>query len=87
MVQWHTKYLPVKNPVENPSGWKFPYQGDDWPEKEDWYWVWAGSDNKYHPEPYRSTPAKNAWWSNREQEFLAIVGDVYAWRKAVVMPH
>lgn len=80
-MKWFPKYKPVKNPVENKRGWKFPYGADDWPETEDWYWVWAGNDRR--PEPYRSTPAKTAWWDNSKQRFLAINGDVLAWRRAV----
>ena len=82
-MAWHTKYVPVTNPFEDKKGWKFPYNGDDWPKTDDWYWVWAGGKN--HPEPYPSTPPKTAWWDGSKQRFLAIEGDVYAWRKAVVV--
>lgn len=81
MSKWHVEYEPVKNPHEDKRGWKFPYGGDDWPEEEDWYWVWAGS--KYHPEPYPSTPPQKAWWCSKQARFLAVEGDVIAWRKAV----
>ena len=81
-MKWFPEYIPVKNPAEDKKGWNYPYNGDDWPEKNDWYWVWAGSKN--HPEPYNSTLPKRAWWDNNKQRFLAIEGDVYAWRIAKV---
>jgi len=83
-MKLHTEYIPVKNPAEDKKGWKFPYGGDAWPKKDDWYWVWTASNPKYHPEPYPSTPARKAWWDSHKGRFLAIEGDVYAWRKAVV---
>ena len=81
-MAWHVNYIPVMNPVEDKKGWKFPYNGDDWPSTDGWYWVWAG--RKTHPEPYPSTPPKKAWWDGSKQRFLVIDGDVYAWRKAIV---
>ena len=84
-MKWHIEYEPVKNPAEDKKGWKFPYNGDDWPEKDGWYWVWAASNPSYHPEPYHSTPAKEAWWDSSKDRFLAVAGDVYAWRKAIVI--
>ncbi len=77
MIQWFTKYKPVKNPVEDPRGWKRPYQGDDWPTKDGWYWVWEGRGN--------IQPAVTGYWSSKEQRFFARP-DAVAWRKAEVIP-
>jgi hypothetical protein len=83
-MRWHVEYEPVSNPVEDKKGWAFPYNGDEWPGKEGWYWIWTASNPEHHPEPYPSTPAQKAWWDNDRCRFLAVKGDVYAWRKAVV---
>lgn len=82
-MKWFPDYEPVKNPVEDKRGWNFPYNGDDWPEEDDWYWIWAG--NERTPEPYPSTPPRRAWWNAAKQSFSAVTADVLAWRKAVVV--
>jgi hypothetical protein len=83
MTVWFPEYVSVKNPEEDRRGWRFPFAGDDWPETDDWYWVWAGGKN--HPAPRPSTPPKIAWWDGSKQRFLAMEGDVYAWRKTEVI--
>lgn len=84
MTKWFPEYIPVKNPAENKKGWVFPYSGGEWPEKEDWYWVWASKEKGGAPS--RISPTKRAWWDKKKGRFLAVEGDVYAWRKAVVYP-
>lgn len=79
--RWFTEYQPVQSPAESKKGWNFPYGGGDWPETDDWYWVWAGKKDR-PPSPTFTLP-KAAWWSSKEQRFLAMDGDVYAWRKAM----
>jgi hypothetical protein len=81
-MKWHTEYLPVKSPTDNKRGWKFPYNGDDWPEADGWYWVWAGTRNNPAPSPHFTTPSI-AWWDSAKGRFLAQEGDVYAWRKSI----
>ena len=73
-------YVPVKTPFEDKMGWKYPYSGDNWPTKDDWYWVWTGSKN--NPSPTLFTLPKIRWWSGKNQRFLATDVDVYAWRRA-----
>jgi len=86
MTQWFTQYVPVKNPAEDKRGWNYPFQGDDWPAVTGWYWVWAGPDYEYHPEPYPSTPPVIARWDDKKQQFF-VKGEVYAWRNAVADPY
>lgn len=74
MSAWWPKYKPVKNPVEDPRGWKWPFQGDPWPVKDGWYWVWEDGRS-------RMLDAVTAYWSSKEQRFFARP-DVVAWRKA-----
>lgn len=72
MTQWHTEYIPTPNPAECRKGWKFPYQGDEWPTQDDWYWTWTGK---------RICPAIKRWWCGKEQRFLAAKDEVIAWKK------
>ena len=74
-------YLTVKKPHESKKDWNFPYNGGEWPEKEDWYWVWTGTRNNPVPSDIWTEP-KLAWWDNKKMKFLAMEADVYAWRRA-----
>lgn len=77
-MKWFPSYVSVKNPYEEKTKWQYPYQGDSWPNKDDWYWVFVGCKGK---DPYHSTPPKKAWWDEKEQRFLGMTSDVIAWRK------
>jgi hypothetical protein len=81
-VKWTVEYVPVSPPAKSKIGWKFPYNGDEWPDKDDWFWVWACKPGE-SPDSLFLLP-KVAWWDGKQQRFLAL-GDktVFAWRKAV----
>mgnify|MGYP001227052073 FL=1 len=57
-------------PVSAKNGWQFPFAGDDWPEKDGWYWVAA-------PKAGRScasalfVPHKK-WWDDKKYIFWAV---------------
>ena len=82
MTTWTTEYEPVDAPTKSKKGWKYPYNGDDWPVEDDWYWVWACKPYS-SPDSVFLIPQK-AWWDGQKQRFLAL-GDetVYAWHKAI----
>src|SRR5690606_1359424 len=82
MTTWTTEYVPVSAPKKSKHGWKYPYSGDDWPTKDDWYWVLACKPD-ISPHSVFLLP-KIAWWDGKQQRFLAL-GDkiVYVWHKAI----
>lgn len=79
---WFVKYESVDAPTKSRRGWKYPYNGDDWPVDDNWYWVWTSKPGR-SPDSIFALP-RIAWWDKKKQKFLA-QGDreIYAWRKAV----
>lgn len=77
--EYNSRFIKIHSPYYSRKGWKFPYQEDGWPTEDNWYWVFAG----YHAdtEPTPSTVAMLHWWSNKDQRFLACIGNVVAWAK------
>lgn len=82
MCAWGTvQMLNTKTPAEDRKGWKFPYQGDEWPTKDNWYLVWLGKKNGNPPSEIWDRTEKK-WWDSKKQAFLATGNrDCYAWRK------
>jgi hypothetical protein len=74
-----TIHRPVRPPKEDSKGWKYPFQGDDWPTQEDWYWTWM-----VYPSGRESFFPELVWWDSKKYEFRvgAKSREVVAWRPA-----
>ena len=77
--EYNCRFKKIPSPYYSRKGWNFPYQGDEWPTIDDWYWVFTGQREGQDPTP--STVPLIRWWSEKADRFLACPGNVIAWAK------